>query len=545
MAEREEREREEREREEREYQAEHEREEREEREEQEREDQEEQEYRYIENLVKDGRINKFISELESGSLTSFTSDDTDDIMKFVYLAISHDSIQLMEYLIKNVDLEGINYLDYIGSMVFIKYFIATGELILKPSLLQSIYMHGDEETFLLIDLLINEFNEMEMQIPINKLLIYSSSSMRRILIERYGADVNYRWVGRSYDRPIIFNPLGDLVYLLSKGADFNIVDTKGNTPLLRFAILLADEEVEEAEEEELNKEVINELLYDMKILIDKGADPSVVNKKGQSLMSLLPRKYRRIFFPSYNPFKAGSKKIMNLLKTQTLFKWQNLCSQLGNNNISELREIAKLHEIKIKGHTKREICKELSMKTEKLLKTNTGMCENQSSILGDEVSDILGPLLFKFKENGRFYCFNIIELYQLIKSGDTRNPFTRNQLPVEKIKSQYKYLQQILNSNALELVDTIDQIRNSPIFNKQQLQLHNLTGILSKLNYPRDSSIVYEELNDSEIRKKYVGKLKEAGINIRSNISLDNLIIELTALANDPNTHTSLSYAFN
>jgi hypothetical protein len=519
-------------------------EEEQEQEEEEQEQEEEDVDRYIEDLVKDGRINKLISELESGSLTSYTSDDVYNRTTLVYFATRHNSIQLMDYLIKNVDLEDVNVLGHIGSMVFIKYFIANGKLILKPSILQLNYMYEDEDTILLIDLLINEFNEMEMQIPINKLLMNSSSSLRRILIEQYGADVNYRsyYPLRDYNRTIIFLPDSDLVYLLSKGADFNIVDTEGNTPLLYFAISLVLYWGEEDEDD--HKEEIDEKINNMKILIDKGADPSVVNKKGQSLMSVLPRKYRRIV-PSYNPFKEGSKKIMNLLKTQTLFKWQNLCSQLGNNNISELREIAKLHKIKIKGHTKREICKELSMKTEKLLKTNTGMCENQSSILGDEVSDILGPLLFKFKENGRSYCFNIIELYQLIISGDTRNPFTRNQLPVEKIKSQYKYLQQILNSNALELVDTIEEIRNSPIFNKQQLQLHNLTGILSKLNYPRDSSIVYEELNDSEIRKKYVGKLKEGGINIRSNISLDNLIIQLTALANDPNTHPSLSYAFN
>ena len=91
------------------------------------------------------------------------------------------------------------------------------------------------------------------------------------------------------------------------------------------------------------------------------------------------------------------------------------------------------------------------------MRKNIKDCENITSILGDDVSDILKPLLFKFKDNGKVYCFNILELNEFTKN-DTRNPYTRNPLPLQKIKNKIEYLKKILIPERLHIISIISCI---------------------------------------------------------------------------------------
>ena len=106
-------------------------------------------------------------------------------------------------------------------------------------------------------------------------------------------------------------------------------------------------------------------------------------------------------------------------------------------------------------------------------------------------------LLYNIKENKNTYCFNILELKEQIDKGDTRNPYTRNQLPVEEIISQYNNLKKRLVDDRLELTNILEQIKNTDIMSEENivsLQVTNLSGLLEYVTHNMIMSLSREQI---------------------------------------------------
>ena len=192
---------------------------------------------------------------------------------------------------------------------------------------------------------------------------------------------------------------------------------------------------------------------------------------------------------SSKTFKKTGKEILSLIKGKKIFKWQEICASLGDEKIQELKEIGKLYKIDTEGKNKREICMELAKKLEKKMKIDISDCNNDSSILGDSITDIYKPFLIKIKDNEKIYCFNILELKESINKGETRNPYTRNELPVDIINKKYEKLKKLTIPSKFTLTNIIEQIKNTPILTKEVLQRQKIIDLFSKMHYTGDIEI--------------------------------------------------------
>lgn len=140
--------------------------------------------------------------------------------------------------------------------------------------------------------------------------------------------------------------------------------------------------------------------------------------------------------------------------------------------------------------TKREICVLFAKKWEQETKQSI-KCNNTTSILGDSIESIPFPLLINIKEENQSFCFNIMELKELIDKSLNENktpinPFTRNPIDVKYVKDKYFLLTQILLKDKLLLTNVIEEIINNPIMSKASIYRLKVVNIFSKLYYPND-----------------------------------------------------------
>ena len=171
----------------------------------------------------------------------------------------------------------------------------------------------------------------------------------------------------------------------------------------------------------------------------------------------------------FKRFKKSTNVLIDLVKNKNnFFKWQTICSNLKDKSTNELINLATLQGIQTNNKSKRHICKDLAVAYETQMLT-TSECHNETSILGDPIELIPKPLLMTFKDNGKEYCFNIIELIEMINKGDKQNPYTRNKLPVNEIKDKMLVLREILIEDKLSLVNILDEIKNNQIMTKENI----------------------------------------------------------------------------
>lgn len=272
-----------------------------------------------------------------------------------------------------------------------------------------------------------------------------------------GANVNAK--GNYGDTALLrsYDDLSIIKLLVEAGADVNVTEKDGTTLLMRAA--------------KYGKTGL------VKFLVESGADIEAMNKKRQTALHLARTKEIKKIL-GYDPVKS----IRRIVHPSKFYKWQDICASLGDARLSELKELAQYQKINVAGKNKRQICAELAMKLEKKLNKPL-TCQNDTTILGDEINDIPRPLIYKVKEGNMVYCFNIIELVQQIVQGYTKNPYTNVLLPVNDIQRKFSKLQQIVSPNHLGVANVMETIKNSRIMNAQEILNMKITNLVSLLKY--------------------------------------------------------------
>jgi ankyrin repeat protein len=309
--------------------------------------------------------------------------------------------------------------------------------------------------------------------------------------------------------------------ILNMKPDMNIRNNKGQ-PALIVAL-------------DRNKKVLSETIFEALAKLDTFTKQDINRIKQSALPEKIKNKILKI------PVLRNITKILieEIRKTkQPPFKWQSICREFGNNNLETLKELAKIHGINPGNMSKRQLCQVLAIQTENLKIPED--CANETSILGDDIKDIPPYLLYSFEENGKRYCFNIVELIEYTNRGNTTNPFTRMPLDVNKIKDRFDILKKMLNENALEMVNIIEQIKNNPIMDKKtnlQLAITNLTAGMSYsptveqvMGFSKDQlKHIIEYVNSNPIFPHY-----------RGGITLENVMSFLTGAITGENRDLKL-----
>ena len=340
----------------------------------------------------------------------------------------------------------------------------------------------------------------------------------------------------------------DILRIMSMGADINKQDNQGITALMYYI----------ENNDNIDEDIINKFI---EIGIDYKKRTNVFNNtnKEETLLSIIRRNRSKIPVDSYTKLRNEIIKAQwGEIRSKTIvydkkyiLKWQKACANLEKIELKEIQELAKLEKIDIYKSkedicvdflkkfelvsrenevfyeidklcvdtskrtieefqelakknkigiekSKRELCRDLAKKYEKKI-SEKRECINSDTILGDDVNLIPQPLLYIIKENSKNYCFNIIELKEQIERGTTINPYTRKELPVDKINKKYKKLQKTLVENKLELSNILEQIKNSEIMTEESimsLKATNLAGMLEYVNHNMIMNLRKEQIED-------------------------------------------------
>ena len=305
-------------------------------------------------------------------------------------------------------------------------------------------------------------------------------------------------------------------YLLQHGANIHNIPTTemhecltisiyvSNFEIVRY-LILNDADIHSNNDSALTTAIKSGNMQIVKYLIKHGANISVglkffENNNNTYKYKKIYKYFKSLMNPKPKPtFKEFANKIINKnLNKNKFYKWQTLCSILDNKNFIELQNLATLQDIDIKDKSKRQLCKMLSQQytvdISKPLK-----CNNETTLLGDDVTLIPKPLLFTVIEGDFEYCFNIIELLELINTGAKRNPYTRVFLPIDLIKNKMLKLRSILLSDSLSLVNILDEIRNNDIMDKKSILKLKIVNLVALLKYTPN---INEIINMSTIKVK-------------------------------------------
>jgi ankyrin repeat protein len=198
------------------------------------------------------------------------------------------------------------------------------------------------------------------------------------------------------------------------------------------------------------------------------------------------------------------------------FVWQDLCSQLNQEGTDILIGFSELLEIPIeKGVTKRQVCLLLSRK----MYDSVIDCQDDN-LLGDSLNTLPGWRILKI--NGK--CWDILDLQQILKSGETRDPYTRQELPIAFINDRLNILEKLSKKPVGQDETLFDKITQNPIYTSDQLLLRNI-GILFR-NFPYSiTPTVITNATDSGI-DNMISKLFETSANNILQVS-PNVVREL------------------
>jgi hypothetical protein len=173
------------------------------------------------------------------------------------------------------------------------------------------------------------------------------------------------------------------------------------------------------------------------------------------------------------------------------FVWQDVCSQLNKEGIEYLKKIAnELLIVDVEGKNKRELCKLISNEMMDAVES----CED-TNLFGDELNKLPGWRIYKIKSK----CYDILDLKNIIDSGETRNPFTREKLPVEDIKQRIKLLINIKGTGTLDSKNFLKDVKESQIFSMETYLTQQIVKLYSKFPYMLEPTLVSlatdEEIN--------------------------------------------------
>ena len=243
---------------------------------------------------------------------------------------------------------------------------------------------------------------------------------------------------------------------------------------------------------------------------------------------------KKIRYPSKDVFKKATKKVIELIKTKgQIYKWEAICKNVEKLSIKQfseddkniIKEYTLIENVPIHVDAQNNFytnnnqllstemtCKSLkSFYENKINSMTTQECNNETSMLGDMVNDILKPFLYKFKDNGKIYCFNILELYEYIEKQSDKNPYTRNELPVKNITEEYEKIKKLVIPTAFAVTNILEDIKNTPILSKEKIIKQKLSNIFSQMHYSRD---IIEFMNWPIYKFRRLSKLfKEYGFN--------------------------------
>jgi hypothetical protein len=172
------------------------------------------------------------------------------------------------------------------------------------------------------------------------------------------------------------------------------------------------------------------------------------------------------------------------------FKWQDICSKLNKEGLKDLIEIGTELGIKsLDKKSKRELCKIISEEMYEIIES----CED-SNLLGDDLNKLPKWRIFKIKGK----CYDIIDLKKILRSGETRNPFTREILPVDKINERIYSLEKMSIKGIIETEDLFTRVRDTPIFSKKEYLNQQVVKLFGMFPYMLDTSLIIKA-TDSEI----------------------------------------------
>ena len=264
----------------------------------------------------------------------------------------------------------------------------------------------------------------------------------------------------------------------------------------------------------------------VRYLVKKGASVSFILHQNQ----LKPPIYQ---FLQKLQRKSKLQKVLTLVKNKDIYyKWQAMCRDSHSTDLTDLNKLqtlAKLHNVPNTG-SKREICKQLAELYTNNLNSSQN-CHNETSILGDPVSLIPKPLLIEILENGKNYCFNIIELVEQIRLGDKLNPYTRQKLPLNEITSKFQHLQKILLQDKLALTNILDEIQNNQIMTTESIFLLKVTNLLSLLNYTPNIKHVIE-MSDEQVTDLFELIKSNSLFDVRGTENKEHLVDEMLRVLN-------------
>jgi hypothetical protein len=162
------------------------------------------------------------------------------------------------------------------------------------------------------------------------------------------------------------------------------------------------------------------------------------------------------------------------------FVWQEVCSQLNKEGTEYLKKIAnELLIVDVEGKNKRELCKLISNEMMDAVES----CED-TNLLGDELNKLPGWRIYKIKSK----CYDILDLKEILDTGETRNPFTREQLPVEDIKQRIKLLINI--KGTLDRKNFLKDVKESQIFSKETYLLNQIVKLYSNFPYMLEPTLI-------------------------------------------------------
>jgi hypothetical protein len=185
------------------------------------------------------------------------------------------------------------------------------------------------------------------------------------------------------------------------------------------------------------------------------------------------------------------------------FKWQDICSKLNKEGLKDLIEIGTELGIKsLDKKSKRELCKIISEEMYDIIES----CED-SNLLGDDLNKLPKWRIFKIKGK----CYDIIDLKKILRSGETRNPFTREILPVDKINERISSLEKMSIKGIIETEDLFTRVRDTPIFSEKEYLNQQVVKFFGMFPYMLDTSLIIKA-TDSEINFMS-GKLFENSAN--------------------------------
>jgi ankyrin repeat protein len=300
-----------------------------------------------------------------------------------------------------------------------------------------------------------------------------------ILIKN-GADVNAR---RKDGETALFMSKETTKELLRLGADVNIKNNKGFTCLM-IELDNFDEYIDDMGPDEIvdTKTFVIECL-------NAGANMDDLSiKQLKTIVYLMDdndvdmdREYRKKAQEKLNIYykrllTSGVKK--SFIKPS--FIWEKWCKKLGKKDQEHLVEFARELSLDSTG-TKRELCSRISREFYNVVDG----CKDYN-LSGDSLQDL--PKWRIYKIDG--ICFDILDLEGIIKTGETRNPYTREEMPVDDIKETIEKLRKLSSLGSLKEENLLTRVKEMPIFSLKAHLNSKTSKLFESFPYSLDTRLV-------------------------------------------------------